>query len=126
MDEAAANSGLKNAWRWPSTREMRSTEPRRSRWPSTDLNRPNRQKKPSRVPHHPVEAALSRWRRAPAPPALAQRVDLSEMAQISREAQERLRLQQQQRLLDHQEAEYHRQMCLKVGYRGPDVELTAT
>jgi hypothetical protein len=55
--------------------------------------------------------------------ALAQRVDLDEMAdQVSREAQERLQLQQQQRQLGQQEAEFARQMCLKVGYRGPDVE----
>ncbi len=55
--------------------------------------------------------------------ALAQRVDHNEMAdQVSHEAQERLRLQQQQRLLGQQEPEYDRQMCLKVGYRGPDVE----
>jgi hypothetical protein len=55
--------------------------------------------------------------------ALAQRVDLKEMAdQVFHEVQERLRLQQQERLLDQQEAEYERQMCITAGYRGPDVE----
>ena len=55
--------------------------------------------------------------------ALAQRVDLNEMAdQVFHGAQERLRLEQQQRLLDQQEAEYDRQMCITVGYRGPDIE----
>ncbi len=52
--------------------------------------------------------------------ALAQRAELNETAdQVFQEAQEQLRVQQQQSLLDQQ---YDRQMCIKVGYRGPDIE----
>jgi hypothetical protein len=51
--------------------------------------------------------------------ALAQRIDLGEMA--DQEMQE-LRLQQQQRLLDQQETQYDRETCRKVGYDGLDIE----
>jgi len=38
------------------------------------------------------------------------------------EQQQRFEDQQRQRQLDQQEADYDRQMCLKAGYIGPDVE----
>ena len=38
------------------------------------------------------------------------------------EQQQRFEDQQRQRQLDQEEAAYDRQMCLKVGYAGPDVE----
>jgi hypothetical protein len=56
-------------------------------------------------------------------PAVAQRAELGETAdRVFQEAQEQLRVQQQQSLLDQQEAEYDRQTCTKVGYRGADIE----
>lgn len=42
--------------------------------------------------------------------------------QLIRQQQQKLADQQRQRQLDQQEADYDRQMCLKVGYVGPDVE----
>ena len=38
------------------------------------------------------------------------------------EMRQRFEDQQRQRLLDEQERAYDREMCLRVGYRGPDVE----
>ena len=53
--------------------------------------------------------------------AVAQRVEVNETAdQAFHQAQERPG--RQQSLLDQQEAEYDRQMCITVGYRGPDIE----
>jgi hypothetical protein len=53
--------------------------------------------------------------------AVAQCAELNDTA-IFHEAQEQLRVQQQQSLLDQQETEYDRRMCTKVGYHGPDIE----
>jgi hypothetical protein len=52
--------------------------------------------------------------------AAAQRVELNDTA--DQVVQEQLRVQQEQPLLEQQETEYDRQMCIKVGYRGPDIE----
>jgi hypothetical protein len=38
------------------------------------------------------------------------------------ERQQRFEDRQRQRFLDEQEQAYDREMCLRVGYRGPDVE----
>jgi hypothetical protein len=62
-------------------------------------------------------------------PGLAQsagRVDPADVAdqlfrQSQIEEQQRFEDRQRQRLLDQQEQAYDREMCLRVGYRGPDV-----